>query len=231
MQNNLSSSFFGSRVACAKPRSFPPNCALKMRERHQFFFGLRLVSKEFHYPTIQTKIEQHFGGFFHQIKVIGRQDSMQTVIWTSRRLDSFLHEALRTFQIFKREIKKSKTYSGWCPFQGLSNGSTFMYDPSWPDGILKGILLWDLWRWMLFIRVFLVTSEACSKVTVLIVKTIRKTLLFNKAFCLKNKRLTQGETWELWPHRLCRLDWTWLCWWGWWPARPCRWSTPCPPPR
>jgi hypothetical protein len=30
-----------------KPQSFPPNRAPKMRERHQFSFGLRLVSKEF----------------------------------------------------------------------------------------------------------------------------------------------------------------------------------------
>ncbi len=29
-------------------------------------------------------------------------------------------------QIFSTEIKKSKTYSGWCPFQGLSNGTTLM---------------------------------------------------------------------------------------------------------
>jgi hypothetical protein len=53
-----------------------------MPERHQLFFGLRLVSKELQHPAIQTKIEQHFGGFFNQIKVrqpIGRQDSMETV--------------------------------------------------------------------------------------------------------------------------------------------------------
>jgi hypothetical protein len=76
--------------------------------------------------AIQTQIEQHFGGFFHQIKVrqlIRRQDSMQTVIRTSRRLDSFLHEAA---QNFKSEIKKSKTYSGLCPFQDLANGTTPM---------------------------------------------------------------------------------------------------------
>jgi hypothetical protein len=66
-----------------KPRSFPPNRAPKMREKHQLFFGLQFVSKEFQYPTLQTKKEQHTGGFFHQLKVcqpIGRQDSMQTVI-------------------------------------------------------------------------------------------------------------------------------------------------------
>jgi hypothetical protein len=39
------------------------------------------MSKEFQHPTIKTKIEQHFGGFFHQIKVRQpreRQGSMQT---------------------------------------------------------------------------------------------------------------------------------------------------------
>jgi hypothetical protein len=54
-----------------------------MRERHQLFFGLWLVIREFQHHAIQTKKEQHFGGFFHQIKVrqlIGRQDSMQTMI-------------------------------------------------------------------------------------------------------------------------------------------------------
>jgi hypothetical protein len=74
-----------------------------MRERHQLFFGIQLVSKEFQYPAIQIKIEQHFGRFFHQIKVrqpIGRQDYIQTVIWTSRKLDSFLHEAAQNFEVF-----------------------------------------------------------------------------------------------------------------------------------
>jgi hypothetical protein len=71
--------------------------------RHQLFFGLRLVSKEFQYSAIQTKIEVHFGGFFHQIKVrqpIARQDFMQTVIRTKRRLESFLHEAAQNFEVF-----------------------------------------------------------------------------------------------------------------------------------
>ncbi len=74
-----------------------------MRERNQLFFGLPLVSKEFQHPAIQTKIEPNFGGFFHQINVhqpVGRQDSMQTVIQTSRRLDSFLHEAAHNFEDF-----------------------------------------------------------------------------------------------------------------------------------
>jgi hypothetical protein len=85
-----------------KPRSFPPNRAPKMQERYQLFFGLQLVRKEFQHPAIQTKIEQPFGGFFHQIKgrqPIGRQDSMQTLIGTSRRLDSFLHEVAQKFEV------------------------------------------------------------------------------------------------------------------------------------
>jgi hypothetical protein len=86
-----------------KPQSFPPNRAPKMREKFQLFFGLRLVSKEFQHPALQTKKEQHVGRFFHQIKVrqlIGRQESMETVIRTSRRLSSFLHEAAQNFEVF-----------------------------------------------------------------------------------------------------------------------------------
>jgi hypothetical protein len=73
-----------------------------MREIHQLSFGLRLESEELHHSVILTKIEQHFDGFFHQIKVgqpIGRQDSMQTVSRTSRRLDSFLHGAAPNFEL------------------------------------------------------------------------------------------------------------------------------------
>jgi hypothetical protein len=75
----------------------------KMQERHQLFFALQLVSKEFQHPAIQTKIKQHFCGFFHQIKVrqpMGRLDYMQTKIRTSKRLDSFLHEAAQNFEVF-----------------------------------------------------------------------------------------------------------------------------------
>jgi hypothetical protein len=73
-----------------------------MRGRYQLFFGLQLASKKVHHSAIQTKIELHFGGFFHQMKVrqpIGRQDSMQTVIRTIRRLDSFLHKAAQNFEL------------------------------------------------------------------------------------------------------------------------------------
>jgi hypothetical protein len=39
------------------------NPSPQMWERHQLFFGLRLMSKKFQYPAFQIKIEQHFGGF------------------------------------------------------------------------------------------------------------------------------------------------------------------------
>jgi hypothetical protein len=67
------------------------------------FFVLRLESEELQHSAIQTKLEQHFGGFFLQIKEcqpIGRKDSMQTVIRISRWLDLFLHEAAQNFELF-----------------------------------------------------------------------------------------------------------------------------------
>jgi hypothetical protein len=75
-----------------------------MREIHQLFFGLRLVSKEFQHIAIQTQIEEHFSKFFYKIKVcqpIEKQDSMQTVILTSKKLDSFLHEVAHNFESFR----------------------------------------------------------------------------------------------------------------------------------
>ena len=73
-----------------------------MRERQQLFFGLRFAGKRFHHSVTRTKIELHFGGFFHQMKVrqpIGRQHSMQTVNRTSRRLGSILYEAAQNFEV------------------------------------------------------------------------------------------------------------------------------------
>jgi hypothetical protein len=73
-----------------------------MRERHQLLFGLRLAGKKFHHSATQTKMELHFGRFFHQIKVrqpIGRQHSMQTLNRTKRRMGSILHEAAQNFEV------------------------------------------------------------------------------------------------------------------------------------
>jgi hypothetical protein len=55
-----------------------------MRESQQFFLGLRLVSRIFEenqQSAIQTKIEQHFGGFFQHSKSATanrKNDSQQT---------------------------------------------------------------------------------------------------------------------------------------------------------
>jgi hypothetical protein len=69
------------------------------------FSGGWLVSRifeEFQHPAIQTKIVQHFGGFFHHIKVcqpIGRKDSI-TACRKSRRLEEFLYEAAQNYEVF-----------------------------------------------------------------------------------------------------------------------------------
>ena len=96
MQKGLQSScLFGSRFACAQAAIFFAKSYSINAGATSIGLGLRLVS-ELHNSAIQTKKELDFGGFFHQVTVlqpIGRQDSMQTVNRTSKRLDSFLHEA------------------------------------------------------------------------------------------------------------------------------------------
>jgi hypothetical protein len=58
-KKNPTSGMFGLHVL-----AFFFSGIVKMRERHQLFFGLQLLlSKEFHH---QIKTEQYFGGFFHQ---------------------------------------------------------------------------------------------------------------------------------------------------------------------
>jgi hypothetical protein len=74
------------------------------------------IFDEFQHPPIQPKIVQHFGGYFHQIKVhqpIGRKDSIQTMIRTNRRLDSFLHEAAQNFFKYSElKLKNQKLNAG-----------------------------------------------------------------------------------------------------------------------
>jgi hypothetical protein len=77
-----------------------------MQDSQELFFGGRLVSiifEEFQHSAIQSKIEQHFGGFFIKIKVrqpIGSKDSIQTVCRSSRRLDAFLYLAAQNIELF-----------------------------------------------------------------------------------------------------------------------------------
>jgi hypothetical protein len=88
---------------CSNRHLFDRTRLQKWGRHINFSLDLQLKSKEFQHPTIQTKKERHFGGFFHQIKVCqptGRQYSMQTMIRTSRRLDWFLHEAAQNFEDF-----------------------------------------------------------------------------------------------------------------------------------
>ncbi len=92
-----------------KPRSFPPNHAPKMQERHKLFFGLRLVSKKIQHPRNPTIIEQYFGRSFHQIKVcqlIGRQDSI-CKLW-SEQAGGWIHFYMKRLRIFKYSRVKYK---------------------------------------------------------------------------------------------------------------------------
>ncbi len=110
-----------------------------MREKHQLFFGLRLVSKEFQHPAIHTKIEQHFGGFFYQIKVrqpIGRQNSMQR---NKQEVGLIFAWSGSELWYSRVKIKQLKTYSCWCLFQGLSNAMEPLSCRSNVDGTFKYI--------------------------------------------------------------------------------------------
>jgi hypothetical protein len=63
------------------------------------------IFEENQQSAIHTKIDQHFGGFFQQIKVrqpIGIKDSKQNLIPISRKLDSFLYEAAHNVELFSK---------------------------------------------------------------------------------------------------------------------------------
>jgi hypothetical protein len=80
---NPTSYLFGSPFSCAQTAIFSAEQCPKNAGETSIVIWITAREKKFKHPAIQTKIEQHFGGFFHQIKVrqpIGRQDSMQTVI-------------------------------------------------------------------------------------------------------------------------------------------------------
>jgi hypothetical protein len=110
---NPTSCSFGSWLAYAQTAIFSAKPYSKKAGETSIVLWiiLRLGVKNYNIPQSKPcKIEQLFGGFFHQIKVcqpIGRQDSMQTVNFCMKWLRS-----LKSFEIFKSEIKGSKTYSG-----------------------------------------------------------------------------------------------------------------------
>jgi hypothetical protein len=91
---------------CTNRNLFHQTSLQKCVESQQLFFGGWLVSiifEEFQHPAFQTKLIQHFGRFFHQIKVrqpIGRKDSIQTVCRRSKGLKAFLYLAAQNFELF-----------------------------------------------------------------------------------------------------------------------------------
>jgi hypothetical protein len=46
---------------------------------------------------------------------------------------------LKSFQIFKSEIKKSRTFSGWCSFLRPVQWYHSHVDPIWPDGTFNDL--------------------------------------------------------------------------------------------
>ncbi len=58
----------------------------------------------------------------------GKDRGLSTCKPWSKQAAGWIHSfrTLNSCQIFKIKNQKSKTYSGWCPFKGLSNGTTLM---------------------------------------------------------------------------------------------------------
>jgi hypothetical protein len=85
-----------------------------MRDSQQLFFGLRFMSRifeVFQHPVIQTKMVQHFGEIFYQIKVrkpIGRKDSIQAVCRRMRRYEAFLYLRTQNFELFSKIQDQNK---------------------------------------------------------------------------------------------------------------------------
>ncbi len=74
--------------------------------------------------------------------------------WTEQAggLEAFL--TLNSYQIFKIKNKKLKTYSGWCPFKGLSNDTTLMQIQSGQTVPLITPSLWNvLMQFFLYLKI------------------------------------------------------------------------------
>ncbi len=82
-----------------------------------FWFGLRNDGIFYLRAAIQRTIDV-------------RLEHIQTVNCTSRRIGGHFawsgSELWSCFKYSRSKIKKLKTYSGWCPFKGLSNDTTLM---------------------------------------------------------------------------------------------------------
>jgi hypothetical protein len=65
------------------------------------FAAIGLVSPK----GCEIRVAQHFGGFFHPIKVcqgIGKKDSIQAAFRRMRRLEALLYLAAQNFELFSK---------------------------------------------------------------------------------------------------------------------------------
>ncbi len=101
------------------------------------FFTQELQSKE------QLMTLPHFWS-----TVGGKDRGLSTCKQWSKQLGGWINfckkqlRTLNSYQIFKIKKKKKKTYSGWCPFQGLSKSTTQIQIQS-GQTVLKGTVAWD----------------------------------------------------------------------------------------
>ena len=118
-----------------------------------FWFGLR--NDEFF--TCEPKSKEQLMSLPHLWSTVWRKrlrlEHMQTVNRTSRRIGGLFawsgSELWSCFKYSRSKIKKLKTYSGWCPFKGLSNDTTLMQIQSGRTVPLKGPLhqMISVWNW------------------------------------------------------------------------------------
>jgi hypothetical protein len=92
---NPTSCLFGSQFACKQTEIFSVEPCSKNAGETSMFLGLQFVRKEFQHSAIQSKIEQHFGGFFLQIKVRklwSKQAGVGFIVaWSSSKLWNLLN--------------------------------------------------------------------------------------------------------------------------------------------
>jgi hypothetical protein len=111
---------------------------------------------------------------------------------------------LKSFKIFKSEIKKLKTYSGWCPFKGLSNDTTLMQIKSGRTVPLKSANLKSANSWAHSAITNPQTSKVCQS-------TNRKSAIFiwliRKSQIRKFLRCSNPQIWNLpiFHHREARM--------------------------
>ncbi len=105
---------------------------MKKSTKVQLFFGLDCGMMYFF--TYKPQPKDQLMSLPHLWSMVWRKRSqlehMQTVNRTSRRIRGLFawsgSELWTLIKYSRSKIKKLKTYSGWCPFKGLSNDTTLM---------------------------------------------------------------------------------------------------------